>query len=74
MMSSIQKNGDKMMKYCLRICPKIILKLEKNKVKVAECISTKYDQFHYQIEDIHRRLFFVDLKEKICSCTRWELT
>ncbi|XP_055807040.1 uncharacterized protein LOC129875840 [Solanum dulcamara] len=74
MMSRLQKNRDKMMKYCQRICPKNILKLEQNKAKAAECIATKSDQFHYQTEDIYRRLFSVDLKEKTCSCRRWELT
>ncbi|KAK6802828.1 hypothetical protein RDI58_000611 [Solanum bulbocastanum] len=63
-----------MMKYCQRICPKIMLKLEKNKAKAAECIATKSDQFHYQIEDIYLRLFSIDLKEKTCSCRRWDLT
>lgn len=63
-----------MMKYCRRICPRIVVKLDKNKAKAVECIVTKSDQFHYQIKDIYRRLFSVDLKEKICSCRRWELT
>ncbi|KAH0709177.1 hypothetical protein KY284_010604 [Solanum tuberosum] len=46
------------------ICPQILLKLEKNKDKAAEFIAIKSDEFHYQIEDIHLRLFFVDLKER----------
>lgn len=74
MMSRLQKNRDKMIKYCQRICLKIILKLEKNKVKAAEYIVTKFDQFHYQIKDIHLRLFSLDLKKKIYSYRRWELT
>ncbi|XP_059301367.1 uncharacterized protein LOC132053379 [Lycium ferocissimum] len=74
MMSRLQKNRDKMMNHRHRICPKILLKLEQNKDKVAECIATKSDQFHYQVEDIYLRLFSVDLKEKTCSCRRWDLT
>ncbi|KAH0672901.1 hypothetical protein KY290_025184 [Solanum tuberosum] len=74
MMLRLQKNRDRMMKYCQRICPKIMLKLEKNKAKAAECIAIKSDQFHYQIEDIYLRLFSVNPKEKTCSCRRWDLT
>ncbi|KAH0639646.1 hypothetical protein KY285_036232 [Solanum tuberosum] len=74
MMSRFQKNRDNMMKHGHKFCLKILLKLEENKSKAAECIATKADQFHYQIEDINLRLFSVDLKEMICSCKRWELT
>ncbi|KAF3632680.1 putative rhamnogalacturonate lyase B-like [Capsicum annuum] len=63
-----------MMKYYRRICPRIIVKLEKNKAKAAECIVIKSDQFHYQFENIYLRLFSVDLKVKIYSCRRWKLT
>ncbi|KAM3355690.1 hypothetical protein P3S68_022403 [Capsicum galapagoense] len=73
LMSRLQKNREKMMKYCQRICSRIIVKQEKNKAKAVECFVTKSDQFHYQIEDIYIRLFSVDLKNKICSCRRWEL-
>lgn len=71
MLSKLQKNKDKMMKYYQRIYHKIMLKLE---TKTAECIATKSDQFHYQIEDIYLSLFSVDLKNKTCSCRRWDLT
>ncbi|XP_060167418.1 uncharacterized protein LOC132598512 isoform X2 [Lycium barbarum] len=74
MMSRLQKNRDKMMNRRHKICPKILLKLEQNKDKATECIATKSDQFHYQVEDIYLRLFSVDLKEKTCSCRRWDLT
>ncbi|OIT06972.1 hypothetical protein A4A49_61507, partial [Nicotiana attenuata] len=73
-MSRFQKNRDNMMRHEHTICPKILLKLEQNKSKAAECIATKADQFHYQIEDIYLRLFSVNLKEMTCSCRRWELT
>ncbi|XP_009771325.2 uncharacterized protein [Nicotiana sylvestris] len=73
-MSRFQKNIDNIMKHEHKICQKILLKLEQNKSKVAECIATKADQFHYQIEDNYFRLFSIDLKEMTCSCRRWELT
>ena len=56
------------------ICPQILLKPEKNKDKAVECIAIKSDEFHYLIEDIHLRLFSVDLKERTCPCKRWDLT
>lgn len=74
MMSRFQKNRDNMMKHGHKICPKILLKLEENKSKATECTVTKADLFHYQIEDVNFRLFYVDLKEMTCSCKRWELT
>lgn len=35
MMSKLQKNRDRMLKYCQRIYPKIMLKLEKNTAKAT---------------------------------------
>ncbi|KAM3218093.1 hypothetical protein P3L10_022622 [Capsicum annuum] len=74
LMSRLQKNRAKMMKYYRRIYSRIIVKLEKNKAKDVKCIVTKSNQFHYQIDDVYIRLFSVDLKKKNCSCRRWELT
>lgn len=74
MISRLQKNRDSMMKHDHRICPRILLKLEQNKTKAAECIATKSDQLHYQIEDIYLRLFSLDLEKMTCSCRRWGLT
>ncbi|KAH0652801.1 hypothetical protein KY289_030479 [Solanum tuberosum] len=73
-MSRLQKNRDNMMNHNHKICPRILLKLEQNKDKAAECIAIKSDEFHYQIEDSHLRLFSVDLKERTCSCRNWDLT
>lgn len=74
MMSRLQKNRNKMINHSHIICPRILLKLDKNNDNVAECIAIKSDEFHYQIEDMHLRLFSVDLKERTCSCKRWDLT
>ena len=50
------------------------MKLEKNKDKVAEYFSIKSDEFYYQIENIHLRLFSIDLKDRKCSYKIWDLT
>lgn len=76
LMTRIQQNRDRMNGSVLKICPKIIKILEQNKEKIGDLIACKANEDNYQVEDISGfvNTYKVNLKQRHCSCRRWDLT
>jgi len=55
------------------ICPKIVKKLERNKLKAKNYICRWSNQMQFEVDSAHEARRVVDLQRKTCGCGRWKL-
>ncbi|KAI8560202.1 hypothetical protein RHMOL_Rhmol04G0237600 [Rhododendron molle] len=72
-MQRIQVKKAGMEKYTGHLCPNIQEKIEKLKVESRICVASWCGQLEFEV-DYYDRTYIVDLKSKICSCCKWQLT
>ncbi|KAF7149666.1 hypothetical protein RHSIM_Rhsim02G0065400 [Rhododendron simsii] len=72
-MQRIQVKKAGMQKYTGHLCPNIQEKIEKLKVESRLCVAAWCGELEFEV-DYYDRTYIVDLRTKICSCCKWQLT
>jgi hypothetical protein len=55
------------------ICPKIVKKLERNKLEAKNYICRWSNQMQFEVDSAHESRRVVDLQGRTCGCGRWQL-
>ena len=55
------------------LLPNIYAKMESNKDDSATCIADWFGELQFQVKCMHGEQYTVDLKERKCSCRKWDL-
>ncbi|XP_058208017.1 uncharacterized protein LOC131321031 [Rhododendron vialii] len=72
-MQRIQVKKAGMQKYTGHLCPNIQEKIDKLKVESRICVAAWCGELEFEV-DYYDRTYTLDLRTKICSCCRWQLT
>ncbi|XP_027171918.1 uncharacterized protein LOC113771542 [Coffea eugenioides] len=73
LMVRMEKKREWIKKYIGEICPKILKKLEKNKLAVNDCIPSHSKNWKFEIRCMYGDRYTVDLISRCCSCRKWDL-
>ncbi|XP_012850789.1 PREDICTED: uncharacterized protein LOC105970499 [Erythranthe guttata] len=73
LMTRIQINREKALKWDGPLCPKIKQVLMKTMKEAGECIPIRSDEWNFQIMGPSTQ-HSVDVRERRCSCRKWDLT
>ncbi|XP_063946796.1 uncharacterized protein LOC135151676 [Daucus carota subsp. sativus] len=73
-MERIHVKRDYLAKIDSDLCPRILKKLNYNIEGSKKCISTWDGGDKCEVKDLDRNQFEVDMKNKLCSCRKWQLT
>ena len=72
-MRRIVKKRELMLKHDYPICPRISMKLEKNKEVSRHCLATWAGDRRYEVEHGVNQ-YIVDIDKHECSCFKWQVT
>ena len=73
LMVRIEKKREWIKKYTGEICPKILKKLEKNKLAANDCIPSHSKDWKFEVRCMYGDRYTVDLISRCCSCRKWDL-
>ncbi|XP_071909577.1 uncharacterized protein [Coffea arabica] len=73
LMVRIEKKREWIKKYTGEICPKILKKLEKNKLAANDCIPSHSRDWKFEVRCMYGDRYTVDLISRCCSCRKWDL-
>ncbi|XP_027088749.2 uncharacterized protein [Coffea arabica] len=73
LMVRMEKKREWIRKYTGEICPKILKKLEKNKLVANDCIPSHSKDWKFEVRCMYGDRYTVDLISRCCSCRKWDL-